>query len=80
MFYEIKWEILPPNVQKVIMLLIHRKQNERGLSLGPFGMGINRESFKLVIEINLIFDLLIVYNNLDLYYTSYNFAKKKINM
>lgn len=35
-------------VQKVIMLLMHRKQNEEGLRLGPFGIGINRESFNLV--------------------------------
>lgn len=32
------------------MLLVHRKQNERGLKLGPFGVGINRESFKLVFK------------------------------
>lgn len=48
MLYETKWEILPIDIQKVIMLLIHRKQNEEGLSLGPFEIGINRESFKLV--------------------------------
>lgn len=48
MLYETKWEILPIDIQKVIMLLIHRKQNERGLSLGPFGAGINGETIKLV--------------------------------
>lgn len=48
MLYQTNWEILPNNMQKVIMLIIHRKQSERGLSLGPFGLGINRESFELV--------------------------------
>lgn len=52
MLYQTKWEILPPKTQMVVMLLIHRKQNEKGLSLGPFGMGINRESFKLVYALN----------------------------
>lgn len=46
--YEIEWDVLPPNIQRIIMLLIHRKQNEPGLKLGPFGTGINREIFKLV--------------------------------
>lgn len=49
MLYGTKWEVFPPKIQKIIMLLIHRKQSERGLKLGPFGVGINRESFKLVI-------------------------------
>lgn len=35
------------------MLLIHRKQNEKGLKLGPFGLGINRETFKAVIIFSL---------------------------
>lgn len=48
MLYETKWEVLPINIQKVIMLLIHRKQNEEGLKMGPFDIGINRESFKMV--------------------------------
>lgn len=56
MLYQIKWEILPINIQKAVMLLIHRKQNERGLSLGPFAMGVNRESFKLV-RIQILFKL-----------------------
>lgn len=49
MLYKIKWEVLPPKIQKFIMLLIYRSQNERGLKLGPFGAGINRAYFKLVI-------------------------------
>lgn len=49
MLYQTNWEVLPTNIQKVIMLLIHRKQSERGLKLGPFGVGISRESFKLVL-------------------------------
>lgn len=48
MLYQTNWEVLPPKIQMFIMLLIHRKQNERGLKLGPFGVGINRETFKLV--------------------------------
>lgn len=52
MLYEAKWEDLPINIQKVIMLIIHRKQNEEGLSLGPFGHGINRETFKVVRNFN----------------------------
>lgn len=51
MYYEVKWEVLPVNIQKAIMLLIHRKQNERAFKMGPFGVGINRELFKLVIAL-----------------------------
>lgn len=50
------------------MLLIHRKQNEKGLSLGPFGVGINRETFGLVRILFFLYDLqlqmkLLVYVN-----------------
>lgn len=48
MLYETKWEILPIKIQKILKLLIQQKQNARGLSLGPFGVGINRETFKVV--------------------------------
>lgn len=48
MLYQTKWEVLPLKTQKAIMLLIHRKQNEFGLKMGPFDIGINRKFFKLV--------------------------------
>lgn len=49
MLYKVKWEVLPPKIQKVIMLLMHRKQYEKGLKMGLFSIPINRESFKMVI-------------------------------
>lgn len=60
MLYQTKWEILPLNIQNTIKVLIHRKQNEEGLSLGPLGVGINREIFKVVCICNIY---VFLYNN-----------------
>lgn len=46
--YAAEWENFPLDIQRVICLLIHRKQNEAGLKLGPFSGGLNRETFKIV--------------------------------
>lgn len=45
-----KWEVLPADIQKDIMLSINRNQSGNGLKIGPFGSCINRESFKLVLN------------------------------
>lgn len=46
--YQVEWETLPLDIQKDIMHLINQKQNVSGIKLGPFGMGINRDIFKVV--------------------------------
>lgn len=48
MLYALEWQALPCDIQRDIMLIIHRSQNGSGLKLGPFGNCINRETFKLV--------------------------------
>lgn len=48
MLYDTEWEVLPTDIQKAIMHLINQKQNVSGISLGPFGYGINRDTFKIV--------------------------------
>lgn len=77
-----KWEMLPPKIQKVIMLLIYRSQYERGLKLGPFGVGINRECFvtsekkkKIILIV-----MLGVRTDLDFIVTHSPQIKNKINL
>lgn len=48
MLYGVQWEVLPTDIQMVIMLIINRNQNGCGLKFGPFGNCINRETFKIV--------------------------------
>lgn len=48
MLYDIEWQVLPVDLQRDVMHLINQKQNVSGISLGPFGYGINREVFKIV--------------------------------
>lgn len=48
MLYDTKWIILPIDTQKAIMLLLHGKQNAKGLRFGSLRTALNREFFKLV--------------------------------
>ena len=47
LLYDIKWHQLPLDLQKAMISLIHRKQNNVKLTVGPFG-SINRNLFKIV--------------------------------
>ena len=47
LLYDIKWHHLPLDLQKVMISLIHRKQNNVKLTVGPFG-SVNRDLFKIV--------------------------------
>lgn len=48
MLYEIDWHDFPMTIQKDIELLMSRNQVSSGLTFGPFGVDINRETFKIV--------------------------------
>lgn len=43
-FYDTNWYMFPTEVQKDLMLVIHKKQHGLGLSIGPFAK-INKECF-----------------------------------
>lgn len=55
LLYGVEWEILPTDIQMVIMLIINRNQNGLGLKFGPFGK-INRKSFKMVYTLHIAFN------------------------